>query len=241
MQPDVVALQISNRELERLSGCEVSSIFIGGVLGGVIRASVFRQPQRLLALGLTELLVTVFIFMLTLPIGLLVIRNVPGSVNDTAGISHFLQVTGGCTIATMLGWHGFMLYQFKRLKPLMYLLDEIDRYHEVLATVEVLDRLWAIEVTQNGQQRHDLLEALHLIRDNLIAGLMAERILRQSWGKLSQQTEILLAMESNLTMLRSLELNQTAREYGQLLETALQIGVDVHQEMQQLSRLPLQR
>ncbi|MCS6815289.1 MAG: hypothetical protein NZ772_17175, partial [Cyanobacteria bacterium] len=95
MQADLAALQISPSELERLAGLEINDLFIGGLIGGTVRSSVLRYPQRLLAFGLTELAIIILVLVVTLPIGLLMIRGVTDAIQDAATVTQVLQVMLG--------------------------------------------------------------------------------------------------------------------------------------------------
>jgi hypothetical protein len=235
MKPDLEDLKIHLTELERLSGLDISNNFVGGVLGGVYRPTVFRHPLRLLSFLLTELLVGLLIFIFTLPVGLLTIRNTTGTIDQLPVISQFLQITLGTTALVALGWNVAMWVRAKRLTMLMHLLDDLDRYHDVLQAVDLLDQLEAAGNSQiNLNNRSEVLEALRMTRDSLVAGLMTEKILRQSRGLLSRRYDLLSSIETNLTSLRSLEIQHHATEYGQVLNQALQIGISVHQEVQKL-------
>jgi hypothetical protein len=237
MNPELKNLRITEKEIEILSGLDVSEIFVGGVFGGVYRSSIFRHPQRLFLFCFTELLVTALTFSFTLPIGLFTIRNSPGTVNNFSTILKFLQVTLGLTIIIIISWNLFMIMKVKTLKTLMHLLDEIDRYHDVVQTVVVLERLEAVGTSAANLVNHQqVLEALQLIRNSLIAGLMAEKILRQSRGLLARRNDLLASIENNLGSLQTLASKQQATEYARVLSEALQINLSVHQEMQKLSR-----
>ncbi len=237
MNPELKNLRITEKEIEILSGLDVSEIFVGGVFGGVYRSSLFRHPQRLFLFCFTELLVTALTFAFTLPVGLFTIRNSQETISDFPTILNFLQVTLGLTMVIIIGWNLYMIIKAKTLKTLMHLLDEIDHYHDVLQTVVVLDRFKAVSGSPaNLVNGNDVLEALQLIRNSLIAGLIAEKILRQSRGLLARRKDLLASIENNLGTLQTLAIEQQATEYGQVLSEALQISLSVHQEIQKLSR-----
>lgn len=132
-----------------------------------------------------------------------------------------------------------MKRQGKHLRSLMRLLDEVDRYEDMLSAIAVLDRLETVNIERNLnsalQNRSEILEAIHLTRDNLIAGLTTEKILRENRGLLARQQDLLTSIETNLSLVRSLEVKHQADEYGQFLNEALQIGISVHQEVQRLN------
>lgn len=82
-----------------------------------------------------------------------------------------------------------------------------------------------------------MLEALHKARESLIAGLMTEKILRQNRGLLSRRQALLENIEQNLMTLQSLELQNQAQDYGDILDQALDISLRVQDEVVRGSRL----
>ena len=129
-----------------------------------------------------------------------------------------------------------MWLKIKQFRTLLHLLDEVDKYNEVVEAVNILDKLEAVGNLQvKSLNRDKILEALNVTRDSLVCGLMTEKILRGRRGLLSRNYDLFNNIENNLTTLRTLEVNNQANEYGQLLNNALQIGMSVRKEMQKLS------
>ena len=238
MRSDLADLKISDRELEQLTGCDVGDIFIGGVFGGTYRISALQNPKKLIAFCLTEAVVFLLIVVFTLPLSLFLTSGANG-IADVSSTLRFLLVAVGIAIALLLAWNLYMKWQGKHLRSLMRLLDEVDRYEDMLSAIAVLDRLETVNIERNLnsalQNRSEILEAIHLTRDNLIAGLTTEKILRENRGLLARQQDLLASIETNLSLVRSLEVKHQADEYGQFLNEALQIGISVHQEVQRLN------
>jgi hypothetical protein len=261
MKSDLEDLKITERELERLTGCDVSSLFIGGVFGGVYRLSALQNLKGLITFCLTQVIVFLLVLVFSLPIGLSTLRNVTTGVNQISGMVQFLSLTGGIAIAVMLLWNLYMWLRGKRFRRLMSLLDEVDRYHQVLGAIAVLDHLEAVENNRPAsnlpsqaqedltatalddsatpdrpilQNRPAALEALRVTRDSLVAGLMTEKILRENHGLLLRRQELIASIETNLATLKTLEVRYQANEYGQILNEALQIGITVHREVHRL-------
>jgi hypothetical protein len=237
MRSDLEDLQLTEPELERLSGVEVGELFIGGVFGGVCRSSVFRQRRRIVLFCLAEMIVAVLVFVFSLPIGLLLIRNATTGVQDLPAILQFLQPPLGMTGIVMIGWNLYLWQMSKRFQTLMHLLDEVDRFNEVIQAVDLLDQLVAAGNTQiQLPNREQVLEGLRVTRDSLTAGLMTEKILRNHRRQVARRQDLLAAIETNLATLSVLEVNNQATEYGQLLREALEIGLSVRQEVEKISR-----
>jgi hypothetical protein len=234
MKPDLETLKISEKELEVLSGLDIGEIFIGGVLGGVYRSSVLQNPQRLLNLLLTEVIVSALVFIFTIPIALAFFRGaIAQGVSQFSEIVQFLQIPLSITLVVILMWNIYLWFGRKRYQSLMHLLDAIDKYHEILAAIDLLDQL---EIASQSQvkldDRAEVLEALRLTRDNLVAGLMTEKILRENRGLLARRYDLVASIENNVATLKALELNHQADDYGQLLNEAIQISISVRQELQ---------
>ena len=234
MNADLEDLRISDRELERLSGLDVSNIFVGGIFGGVYRPSIFQSVSRSLQFLLTEVLVFALLFIFTLPLGLAVTRNSVNSFNQWSVVLLFLQTTLGTAIVLMIGWNLYMGLRVRRMKSLMRLLDEVDQFNQVLSAIDVLDRLNAVKSSQQQFDRQQVLSALGLARDTLVSGLTTEKILRDSRGLLARSGDLAANIERNLVALETLEVSDRADEYGQLLREALQIGLSVQREVQQV-------
>ncbi len=239
MNDDLSVLRITAEEIERLIGIDVNEIFIGGTIGGVYRAGVLKHPKRLLSLIVTEILVAALIFVFSIPIGLFFTQSDRG-IADLPSMLRFLQITIGITVTIALGWNGLMHYSLPRFKSLMHLLDEVDRFNDVIQAVATLDSLEHLSSDRgeilHSHQRASILEALRMTRDSLVSGLLTEKILRENRGLLARRQDLLANIETNLSALKTLEVNQQATEYATLLSEALQIGVSVHQEVQRLSK-----
>jgi hypothetical protein len=236
MKAELENLKITDKELEKITAFDVNEVFVGSVLGGVYRPLALRHPKKLLFFCLTEIFVSLLIFVFTLPIGLYLTKNSTNGIKELSGILQFLQITLAITLIVVISWNLYMWFKVKHLKTLIQLLDEIDRYHELLQAVDLLDRLEAVGNSQlNLINRKEVLEALKLARDSLVSGLITEKILRESRSLLSRRHDLIANIENNLVTLKTLEVNNQANQYGQLLNEAIQIGLSVHKEIQNLS------
>ncbi len=236
MNPELKDLTIAAKELEQLTGFEVNELFIGGLLGGAYRPGLFKNSKRLFSFCLTQLFVSALTIIFTLPLGLVMIRSDAKSINDVSTISQFLQTTLGISFIIVVGWNLSTGLKSKTLKPLARLLDEVDKYNEVVQAVNVVDRLEAIGIPSQTMKQQQAIAALSIARNSLVCGLMTEKILRQNHSLLARRADLLYNIEANLVSLRTLEVNNQASDYIELLNEALNIGMSVQQEVQQLSR-----
>lgn len=112
------------------------------------------------------------------------------------------------------------------------LLHEVDRFNAVVKAIDINDKIEAAgntEVTIRGRRR--VIEALKYTRADLIRALKTERILRENKKFIVNNPELLA---NNLTTLTQMQLTEQASEHGRLLNEALEIALDVQQEMKRL-------
>lgn len=237
MNADLQELRITPKELETLTGLEINELFIGGLLGGVYRPSLFKQPDRWLSFCFTEVAVLGLMAIFSLPLGLVAIRHTPAAIDNTASSLPFVWVTLTLTVLGMAAWHLYMVLRFRQLRSLAHLLDEVDRYHETLVAVDLLDQLdQARTIGQSSTPSlnwAEVLEVLRMTRESLVCGLMTEKTLRTNRSLLARRTELLTTIEGNLAVLRSLEVQHQASEQGRLIQEALEISLSVQRELRQ--------
>lgn len=236
MTSNLKELKITERDLEKLTGFDINDVFIGSVFGGALRPSVFQEPKRLASFCLTEIFIFGLAFIFSIPIGLLTIRDSASAIDSYPVILRFLQLTIVVTIVVFISWNVYILFRIKSVKVLTHLLDEVDKYNEVIQAIALLDKLESVGNSQaNLINRSEVIEALSVTRDTLVCGLMTEKILRENRGLLARRYDLFANIENNLITLRTLEVKNQANDYGQILNNALQIGMSVRQEMLKLS------
>lgn len=224
-------LRITQRELDELTGLDISDIS----MGWAYRLSLFRSSKQIVSWFSTQVLTFGVALILCVPVTLLLGRSLSGSAQN-ANVIVFLPVGLGVAIALTLSWVSYLLYRGKQLTMLNHLLDEIDRYNEILKAVEVLDELQAVNSKSlNLDNRETVLEALHLTRENLVCGLMTERVMRKHQRFIARRYDLFANIENNLATLQAFQIDAEASEYSRLLNEALQIGTSVHDELRQLN------
>ncbi|MEO1069807.1 MAG: hypothetical protein AAFW95_11910 [Cyanobacteria bacterium J06638_6] len=224
MAADLQALRITHNELDQLTGLDISSVF----MGGVIRPSVWQSRRQLCSLLITECLVLGTIWIVCLGIGLVLVRH-------RDGFSQFgvlLLGIAGAIAAGAIAWH---IYQWRRAKTLITLarlLDECDRHNDIIQALQVMAELDAVQVSARDVSQHsEMLTALQATRDSLISALMTEKIMRRHRALLQRRQELFTTIETNLATLQALQVNHQASEYRQFLQEALNIGLAVQREM----------
>jgi len=224
MHPDLEALRITEPQLEKITGLDIGNIF----MGGVIRPSALRSPQRLLSLMVTEGVVLLVIFIISMGVGLVILRN----WSSPGGIVVLVPVATGVAIASAIGWHLYQWQRCKTLQSLARLLDEVDRHNDIIQAVQVMDELETVQVAGLGLlNRAEVILALQATRESLVSALMTEKILRRHRSLMQRRQELFKSIETSLATLQTLSVNNQAAEYQQFLQEALEIGVAVQQEM----------
>jgi len=128
----------------------------------------------------------------------------------------------------------YWIFRSRRLPLLLNLLEEVDRYHQLIQAIHIND-----ELVEAGNpevklpQRDQIIEALKLARSDLIRALKTERILRQNKDFIEQQSEF---FGDELTTLTALQIREQASEHSRLLEAALQIALQVRSQVSQLQK-----
>lgn len=220
MQPDLIGLEISKGELRRLTGFDPEDVFRPSIMADREKRLGFLLNEGLVAIALTPIIVGFIYAFLILP-------TIGSSIK--LGILLLILVP----IAVILGrslWRRFTCPQV-----LTILLDEVDKYHQVIKTIDIHDQLATTGNSQNSlNDRDKVLAAMQLIREDLVRALKSERILRDNKKLLANNQELFV---NNLANLQALEVSSQAGEYAQILNQSLQIALDVQAEIRKLQKV----
>ena len=223
-------LIIPEKELEDLSGIALSD----GFAADFYRPAALRDTKKLFSLLLNELLIFCVTLVVSLPVALLANQHQVG-FSDAEIFVRVLQITLGLSLAITFAWNVYKWVKAKPLQTLAGLLDEVEKYHEVIKALDIIDRLTAAGNLQaNLINRGDAIEALKITRESLVCALKTERILRENQKFIGRRYELFANIENNLAALMALDVSDRATEYGQLLNEALEIGMSVHKEVRKL-------
>ena len=108
----------------------------------------------------------------------------------------------------------------------------------MVAAVEILEELGSTQNSRlNLENKHEVMEALHLTRESLVCGLMTERVMRKHQRFMARRQEMFSSIERNLATLQLLQVSDEASDYGRLLNEAIQIGTSVHRELSNDAKL----
>ena len=231
IQADLEQLKIPEKELEDLSGIALSD----GFAADFYRSAALRDGKKLFSLLLNELLIFCLTLVVSLPVALLANQHNVGSFSDAEIFVRVLQITLALSLAITVAWNVYKWVKAKPLATLAGLLDEVEKYHEVIQALDIIDRLTAAGNLQaNLISREDAIEALQITRESLVCALKTERILRENQKFIGRRYELFANIESNLAALMAVDVSDRATEYGRLLNEALEIGMSVHKEVRKL-------
>ncbi|CAD5947724.1 hypothetical protein NO365_02345 [Planktothrix agardhii] len=119
-----------------------------------------------------------------------------------------------------------------KTEVLIKLLKEVENFNQVVKAIDVNDQLE--EAGNKGislNDRNKAIEVLTSTRKNLVRALKTEKILRENQEVIINNQEIFTI---SLSSLESLEVNQKATETCEILSQALQIAIDVQEEIKNL-------
>ncbi|MBW4508789.1 MAG: hypothetical protein KME64_20080 [Scytonematopsis contorta HA4267-MV1] len=218
MQPDLIGLEITRGELKRLVGLDPDDVFRPSIMRDKNKRLGFLMNELMVALALTPIVVG--------PIYLFVVRPLVGSGSLILGI--ILLLLGPITVVVGRSIWRKMVFS----KSVSTLLDEVDKYHNLIKAIYINDQLALSGNTQsNLNDREKIIAALQLIREDLVRALKTERILRDNKQLLADNHELLA---NNLANLEALQLSDKASDYAQLLNQSFQIALDVQAEIKKL-------
>ncbi|MDZ8187653.1 MAG: hypothetical protein RMX96_22735 [Nostoc sp. ChiSLP02] len=239
MRDDLQGLEISHNELQKLTNLPVKEelMIITNVLRkfGKIYIEKLKgsEAATVIFIGFSTFVFSYLVFDLLLKVfGLLV--TIPSWM--------FLIVlglwVGGVTqsILYILWKYRIKFVQRNMTNSLKILLNDVDRYNTVIKAIDINDQ---IEEAGNPEvvikKRDSVIAALKLTKADLVRALKTERILRENKNFILSNAEL---FANNLATLTAMQVHEQATEHGRLLNEALQIALDVQQEMKKLQSQP---
>ena len=126
----------------------------------------------------------------------------------------------------------YKIFITRKNQSLVRLFEDVDKYNSIVQAIAINDK---IEDAGNPQvklsNRTKIIEALKLIREDLIRALKTERIIRENKKFVNTNTDLFAFDFKTLT---ALQINDKASEHGILLNEALEIVIEVREEMKKL-------
>lgn len=209
MQTDLQGLEITKGELKHSSGVSIDAVFMPPTL-----LKFLSEITKTLLIVLL-LCLNAFVFAQLFPENLLVLVGI-----------HTVAVLGLCVYDIR------RIYFSYKYQILANLFGDVKRYNSVIKAIHINDQIEAVgNPNVRLKNRNQVIQALKLAREDIIRALKTERILRENERFIKLNTEL---FSTNLTALTTLQVSDAASEHGRLLNEALQIVVDVQEEMRKL-------
>ncbi|MEH2159898.1 MAG: hypothetical protein V7K38_02385 [Nostoc sp.] len=235
MRDDLQGLEISQHELQKLTNLPVNNrlVIITNTIQRLAKLYIQKiqssEGATVIFIGfstfvfgylLFDIFLKIFISWMTIPSWILLI--ILG-----------LWVGGFTQSILYLVWKNkTKLVKLNMTKSLQILLNDVERYNTVIRAIDINDQ---IEEAGNPEvlikERESVLAALKLTKADLVRALKTERILRENKSFILSNTELFV---NNLATLTAMQVNEQATEHGRLLNEALQIALDVQDEMKRL-------
>ena len=209
MQTDLQGLEITKGELKRCSGVSIDAVFSPPTL-----------PKFLSEITKT------FLIIILIGLSNFVLVQVFPEYFKTLVALHLVAAVG-------LLFNDFnKIYLSYKHRNLVRMFEDVKRYNSVIKAIDINDQIEA--VGNPGvclRNREQVIHALELAREDIIRALKTERILRENESFIKSNSQL---FDNNLTALTALQVSDQASEHGRLLNEALQIVVDVQEEMRKL-------
>ncbi|MBV6627938.1 MAG: hypothetical protein KI793_34290 [Rivularia sp. (in: Bacteria)] len=235
MRDDLKGLAINQRELQKLTNLPINEklIIIINPLKLLIGRFIdrVRGPEGATAIfiGLAATLSSYIVFDLVLKLF--------GNLFQVPSWLLFIKVCfiGGAITQLILyfTWKNRVSVVKDNLThSLNTLLHEVDRFNAVVKAIDINDRIEAAGNTEvKIKERKQVIEALKYTRADLVRALKTEKILRENKRFIVNNSELLT---NNLATLTQMQVSEQASEHSRLLNEALEIAMDVQQEMKRL-------
>jgi hypothetical protein len=209
MQADLQGLEITKGEIKHCSGVSIDAVF---------RPPTFRKFVS--EIGKTSLVI-LFICLSGIILGLIWKEQMVSLITIDVIASIILLLDDFRKIS----------FSYKN-RNLVRMFEDVKRFNSVIKAIDLNDQIEAVgNPGVRLKNREKVIHALKLAREDIIRALRTERILRENEKFIKLNHEL---FETNIAALTALQANDQASEYGQLLNEALQIVVDVREEMKKL-------
>jgi hypothetical protein len=226
-----VELIIPRSTIESISQQEIGDLMVGFTW----RKNLWQQPRKFIQMGALQIVGGAIILMAaTIPIDRIV--NIHTStISQQERTTRLLLVDGAVTIAILGGINWWICYRGKRLQKLLKLVEKIERYNQIVRSIETLVRVTTITAPNTEIDRlRIVLDILAQTRHNLLAALEIDRFLRQQDPTCDLTTSFIESAPSeiaqNLIALQHLAQQPQLAEYATLLNQAWEIGLSIDRD-----------
>lgn len=217
-------LIISRSTVEAIGEQEIGNLTIGWSW----RNDVWQKPHKFIQMVSLQIVGAVMVFTaMMLPVDrLLSVYRSPQS--QIQRFTQLIWVDGIVTMLIVIAANRWIFLRGRRLQNLLKLVEQIDRYNQIVTSIETLERVTNIAMSgANISQTSGKFEILSQTRQNLLIALEIDKYLRQY----PDSSTITLTIANNLIDLQHLARQSHLDEYGILLDRAWEIGVSVYEEI----------
>ena len=220
---EFTGLIISRSTIESVSKQEIGNLMVGFSW----RANVWRQPAKLVQVGLIQLIGASIIFTATmLPVDR-VLNPVRLALPRTAKIQRLVLVNGGIMLVLLGGMNWWIVQRGKRFKRLVKLVEQVENYNQIISRIATIAKITNLtSLTVESSETAPIIDILNQTRQNLLTALEIDLHLRQH----PESTELNISIANNLLDLEHLAQQPQLTEYNTLLSQAWEIGMSVYLE-----------
>jgi hypothetical protein len=216
-------LIICRSTIESVSKQEIGNLMVGFTW----RTNLWRQPSKLIQIGLIQLIGASIIFTATmLPIDR-VLNPVRLSLPQTVKIQRLVLVNGGIMLVLLGGVNWWIIQRGRRFKRLLKLVEQIENYNRIISRIATIAKITNLaEANIEASETATVINILTQTRQNLLTALEIDLHLRQH----PESTELNISIAHNLLDLEYLAQQPQLAEYNTLLSQAWEIGMSVYRE-----------
>ncbi|PSB02182.1 hypothetical protein [Merismopedia glauca] len=217
---------ITNDEVERITGLEISPTYVSGVY----RFKPFSSLSNFVPILINELLLGGLVIIFVLPVvAIALIRYTEISSLYLLLIGIFISI-----LIYSIRWI-YMYFKKQELRNTFTLLEQIDQHNKVVKSVEVIQQLSEVKSSETWlQYSSNIMQCLNTNRETLICGLMMDKIARNNKLSILHRPDLLATVENNLEFIISMSDRTQNDEYSYLINQVLTINLTVMEEMQNL-------
>lgn len=240
MRFDWEELKINRYELEKIF--EPNLITSWAIaLSGVLLLRYQKYNRSLLNLECSLLFISL---LFCFPINLMFLRKLDLIVNSTSGLWIVIVNTIILSFVSLLAFNYYLWQKAKKLKLLAKLLKKVSDYNNLIDDIQVLaniDRLANKSMFSNTEKNRNtdkFTTILELTKNSILNSIELEKLIynrretnENSFSTLTLDRYRLLArLENNLVNVTLPEIDSN-RDYREILNEAIDLGLSVHQEI----------
>lgn len=235
MRDDLNSLRITYKELQDLTNLPLDNHLL------IITDSLYELGKLLLVKvrgseGATAVFITSSIVVFTYLIFHWLVKNTAIWIPLPSWILLILTLISlsGISQALLYLWWNYKTHLLNKhmTSSLKVLLNDVYRYNSVIQAIDINDQIEAAGNPAVGLQNRDrVIRSLKFTRLDLVRALKTERILRENKAFILTNSDF---FTHELSSLSTIAVSEQAAEHDRLLNEALQIAMDVKQEMKKL-------